>query len=146
MSRLAKVALGIVAVLVLIQLVSFERTNPPVAGELAAPAEVQPLLKRACYDCHSNETTWPWYSKVAPVSWLVHRDVVEGRKHLNFSTWASVSAERKAKKFDDLVEEVVGGDMPPWFYLPLHPEAKLTPDEQQTLLRWARHAAGPESP
>jgi len=143
MSRLGKAALGVGALLVLIQLVSFERTNPPVDGELDAPPDVKPLLKRACYDCHSNETTWPWYSKVAPVSWLVHRDVVEGRKHLNFSIWASVAEERKAKKLDDVVEEVEGGDMPPWFYLPMHPEAKLSPEEQQRVLTWARHAAEP---
>ena len=143
MNWFGKAALGAGGVAVLIQLVSFERTNPPVTGEVEAPPEVKALLKRACFDCHSHDTTWPWYSKVAPVSWLVHRDVVEGRKHLNFSTWAAVKPERKAKKFDDIVEEVEGGDMPPWFYLPMHPEAKLTPEEQQTILRWARHAGEP---
>ena len=80
MNWFGKAALGAGGVAVLIQLVSFERTNPPVTGEVEAPPEVKALLKRACFDCHSHDTTWPWYSKVAPVSWLVHRDVVEGRK------------------------------------------------------------------
>ena len=143
MNWLGKAALGAGGVAVLIQLVSFDRTNPPVTGEVEAPAEVKALLSRACYDCHSNQSVWPWYSKVAPVSWLVHRDVTEGRKHLNFSTWTQVSPERKAKKLGEVVEELQDGEMPPWFYLPMHPEAKLTPAEQETLIRWAKAAAGP---
>ena len=142
MSRLGKVILGVGAGLLLIQLVSFERTNPPVTGEVEAPPEVKALLKRACFDCHSHDTTWPWYSKVAPVSWLVHRDVVEGRKHLNFSTWTQVPPERKAKKLAEVVDEVGEGEMPPWFFLPLHPEAKLTPEEQQVIVRWAKAGSG----
>ena len=135
-----KLALGGVATLLLMQVVRFEHTNPPVDGEVDAPPEVKLLLKRACYDCHSHETAWPWYTSVAPVSWLVHRDVTDGRRHLNFSSWATVAPERKAKKLKELVEEVQGGDMPPWFYLPMHPAAKLTPAEQQVLVGWANGA------
>ena len=80
------------------QLVSFERTNPPVTGEIKAPGDVKPLLERACYDCHSNQTVWPWYSRIAPGSWLMHRDVIEGRKELNFSEWASLYPRAPAEE------------------------------------------------
>ncbi len=142
MNWLGKAALGAGGVAVLMQLVSFEQTNPPGTGEVEAPPEVKALLKRACFDCHSNQTVWPWYSKVAPVSWLVHRDVTEGRKHLNFSNWTQVSPERKAKKLDEVADEVQEGGMPPWFYLPMHPEAKLTQAEQEALIRWAKAGSG----
>jgi hypothetical protein len=138
MTWLGKTALGVAGVAVLIQLVSFERTNPPVTGDLQAPPEVKALLQRACYDCHSHHTEWPWYTAVAPISWLTHRDVVEGRKHLNFSTWAQVPPARQAKKLAEVVDEVSEDEMPPWFYLPLHPHAKLTAEEKQVLVRWAK--------
>ena len=144
MTWLGKAALGALGVGVLIQLVTFERTNPPVEGEVEAPAEVKTLLRRACYDCHSNETVWPWYSQVAPASWLLHRDVVEGRRHLNFSTWTKLAPDRQAKKLDEVVDELGEGGMPPWFYLPLHSEAKLTPAEKDALVQWARKGAAKE--
>jgi cytochrome c551/c552 len=142
MNWLGKAALGVGGVAVLIQLVSFEHTNPPVTGELVAPTEVKALLKRACFDCHSHETTWPWYTNVAPVSWLVHRDVVEGRKHLNFSTWAQVAPDRQAKKLAEVADEVSEDGMPPWFYLPAHPDAKLTAAEKQAIIQWAKAGSG----
>ncbi len=80
-----KVALGIGAAFVVIQAVRFERTNPPVTADLQVEPELKRLLRRACYDCHSNETAWPWYSHVAPASWLTQYDVSEGRETLNFS-------------------------------------------------------------
>lgn len=138
-----RIALGLVAGAGLMQLVSFERTNPPVTGEVPAPAEVKPLLQRACYDCHSNQTVWPWYSRVAPASWLLHRDVVVGRKELNFSEWGQYTPERKAKKQKEMLHELEEGAMPPWFYLPLHAEAKLSADEKATLLAWLK---GPPIP
>lgn len=140
MTRLGKVAIGVGAAVALIQVVRFEHTNPPITGDIDAPAPIKQLLSRACYDCHSNETKWPWYTNVAPSSWLVHRDVVEGRKELNFSTWAQMPAQKQAKKLGEIAEEIEGNDMPPWFYVPLHAEAKLTDAERQQLIAWAKGA------
>lgn len=122
--------------LVAIQLVPVDRTNPAVEQEVPAPAAVHTVLKRACYDCHSNETVWPWYSRVAPVSWLVARDVREGREHLNFSTWNRLSPEDQAEALEETWEEVDEGAMPPWFYLPVHAEARLSPDDRGVLRSW----------
>lgn len=126
------IAIGAVIVLVLIQVVPYGRnhTNPPVGQEPAwNTAETRALAKRACFDCHSNETQWPWYSNIAPASWLTQRDTVLGRRKMNFSEW-----NRPQKKAEDAAEEVQDGEMPPWFYTPIHPHANLTPAERQTLI------------
>ena len=133
-----KVLLGLGALALLIQLVRPDQKNPHVTGEIEAPAEVMSLLKRSCYDCHSFETRWPWYAQVVPVSWLVTKDVNDGRKHLNFSVWQGYEEGRKLKKFKEIAEEVADGEMPLDIYLPLHPEAKLTPAETTLLVEWAR--------
>jgi len=145
MKLASKVMLGVGGVLVLIQLIRPEQTNPPVTAAVVAPPEVMTLLKRSCWDCHSNETVWPWYAQVAPVSWLVTRDVNHGRKHLNFSEWQGYEEGRKLKKLKEVAEEVEEGEMPLAIYLPLHPEAKLTPAERTTLVEWAKagSATGP---
>ena len=131
--------LAVVAALVVIQFVPVERpqSNPPVTAEVPASAEVRAILRRACYDCHSNETVWPWYSKVAPVSWLVARDVREGREELNFSTWDQYSTKQQVKKMGESFEEVAEGEMPPWFYLPVHRDAMLSPQDKAALRDWA---------
>ncbi len=127
----------------LIQFVPFghDHTNPPVTREPAWDSpQTRELVRRACFDCHSNETVWPWYASVAPVSWLVGRDVGGGRRHLNFSQWDR--AQRHAK---DVAAEVRGGDMPPWFYLPMHPAARLTEAEKQLLISGAEKTLGPQA-
>lgn len=141
-----KVVLGLVAVLVVLQLVPIDRTNPPVTGEIDAPADVKAVLKRACWDCHSNETVWPWYSRVAPVSFLVKRDVADGRKHLNFSEWKTYKPERRAKKLKETAEEVGEGQMPMAIYLPMHPEAKLSEADKKLLVDWANAAPADDAP
>ena len=118
------------------QLFPGPRTNPAVTAEIGAPREVVPLLRRACYDCHSNETRWPWYSRVAPVSWLVTHDVSEGRRELNFSEWGHDSRERQARKRTKSVKELRQGKMPPWYYRAFHPAARLTEAEQAILTAW----------
>ncbi|NTU94339.1 MAG: heme-binding domain-containing protein [Chlorobiaceae bacterium] len=119
-------------VLILIQLVPFGRNhnNPPVVGtpQWNTP-RTEELFNRACKDCHSNETVWPWYSNVAPISWLLQIDVNIGRAKFNVSEWG-----REGKnEGDEAAEETRKGKMPPWFYLPAHPEAKLTPAEKEEL-------------
>lgn len=138
MKLASKVMLGVGGVLVLIQLVRPAQTNPPVTGVVQAPPEVMTLLQRSCWDCHSNETRWPWYSQVAPVSWLLTRDVRDGREHLNFSEWQGYEEGRQLKKLQEIAEEVEEGEMPMAIYLPLHPEAKLTAAERTTLVEWAK--------
>lgn len=128
----------LVVIAILLQLVSVERTNPPVTGEIEAPEQVMAILNSSCYDCHSNETKWPWYSYVAPVSWLVADDVYEGRRHMNFSLWADYSTKQKNHKRKECGELVEEGEMPLWFYLPLHPDAKLLPKDIEILVAWSK--------
>lgn len=133
----------IIVGLIGIQFVPVNKTNPPVTGEIKAPKEVMEILRTSCYDCHSNESEWPWYSNIAPVSWLVVKDVDEGREHMNFSEWQSYSEEDKAEDIEEIWEEIDEGEMPLWFYLPLHPEAKLSDAQKETIRIWVE-AGGPE--
>jgi hypothetical protein len=124
MGKKTKIILGsLVGLAILIQLVPYGRAhdNPPVNGtpKWDSP-ETEALARKACWDCHSNETVWPWYSWIAPVSWLVQHDVDEGREHLNFTEW-----NREQHHADEAGEEVLEGEMPLWFYPLLHPEAAL---------------------
>jgi hypothetical protein len=120
-------------------------TNPPVEEEVAAPADVMQLLRRSCYDCHSNATRWPTYSYVAPAKWLVRYDVREGRKDLNFSTWNRYDAKKRAEKWEEVAEELDQGKMPPWFYLPLHRKARLSEQDVKLLRDWALSQANTRS-
>ena len=136
-SPLIKMVFITVLVLLGIQFVPVNRSNPPVEEEITVSPEVKAILKRACFDCHSHETIWPSYSRVAPVSWLLAWDVGEGREELNFSTWNRYSQKTRSKKTKEIWEEVEEGDMPPWFYLPLHPEARLSASDRAALKAWA---------
>jgi hypothetical protein len=137
---IARVGAVLLAALAAIQLIPVERTNPPVETDVAAPEEVENLLTRACYDCHSNETRWPWYAHVAPMSWLIANDVKEGRRELNFSAWNQFTGARRARKFKEIVEQLERGKMPQWYYILLHPDAKLLPGDKEMILNWARQA------
>jgi len=137
MGRAVKMVLGILVVaLIGAQAIRPERSNPPVENDVAAPPAIALLLRRACYDCHSRETVWPWYSLVAPVSWLLAHDVREGRAELDFSTWAAYGPVKKAKKLRETADEVTQGEMPPWLYLVTHREARLTDAEHRALADW----------
>jgi hypothetical protein len=96
------------------------------------------ILQRSCFDCHSNDTRWPWYSHVAPASWLVVWDVHEGRRHMDLSAWSGYPPDTRQKKLLDLVEVVQKGDMPLWYYLPLHSAARLSPDDVNAVVGWAK--------
>jgi hypothetical protein len=135
------ILLGILVVVVAIQFVPVQRLNPPVEAEVPAPANVRAILRRACYDCHSNETVWPWYSHIAPFSWLVARDVRSGREELNFSTWNRITTKQQVKKLKESWEEVAEGEMPPWFYLGIHRDAALSAEDRKALRNWALSAA-----
>jgi cytochrome c551/c552 len=139
-------SIGLPVALLLAQLVPVDRTNPPVETEPPAPPEVRAVLRRACYDCHSNETVWPWYSRIAPVSWLIARDVHEGRRHANFSTWNRRSPQAQQKALREVAEQVERGEMPLWFYLPLHPNARLSEADKTLIQTWTRTAPSGASP
>jgi Haem-binding domain len=112
----------------LIQLIPFGKNhqNPPVVAEATFDSTTtKTLVMNTCFDCHSNETVWPWYSNIAPVSWLVQRDVEEGRQNLNFSEWSSNSLVSQ-ELFGSAAQALSRGKMPPFYYVWLHPKAKLT--------------------
>jgi hypothetical protein len=136
--RPRSIALAVLAVVVIIQFKPVTRDNPPTQNEIGASPEIMVILRRACYDCHSNETKWPWYSRVAPISWFVAGHVEHGRGNVNFSEWPAFDMEEEEHLFEEMEEEVEGGEMPLKSYLILHPEARLTPEERETLLRWIR--------
>lgn len=144
-SKLFPAAVGLLAVILIgMQFVQPERTNPssdPNASfeALAKPSpEVTAGLNRACGDCHSHQTVWPWYSRIAPVSWMIAQDVREGRAHLNFSNWNQPSAEAEGERpgLQEICEEVQAGKMPPCSYRLLHPQARLTPAEVGAICAW----------
>jgi hypothetical protein len=123
--------LSIVGLLVLIQLVPYGRdhTNPPASAEPAwDSARTRALADAACFDCHSNETRWPWYTNVAPFSWLTQNDVDNGREALNFSEWD------RPQEAEELAEVISDGEMPPWYYRLLHSAADLSDREKQQLI------------
>ena len=129
------VAVAAVAVIG-IQLIPVERTNPPVRSEIQAPDSVSSVLQRACYNCHSNQTNWPWYSYVAPASWYLVRHVNRGRGDLNFSEWPVFDFEAQELTMDDIHKQIEKGRMPLKSYLLLHPEARLSEADREILLQW----------
>ena len=136
-------SIAVVIALVLIQVIRPDRTNPEVdraadfGAQPGADSSIAALLRRSCYDCHSNETRWPWYSNVAPASWLVADDVKEGRRHVNFSLWGKYPPSRRAQSLDDIHDQITAHDMPLPKYLLLHPDARLTQVERDSLVAWA---------
>lgn len=139
--------LSLIVLFVVIQLLRPDRSNPPVdpAREITAihpttPA-VSSLLDRSCNDCHSNRTAWPWYSNVAPASWLVAHDVNDGRDALNLSEWGAYNAERRQKLGGKMCEEVKDREMPLSQYTLVHPGARLKTADVQALCSWAEQIA-----
>lgn len=134
---------GTVLVFLLIQLIPNELppTSPEPAGGILESGlvsqEVATLLKTSCYSCHSNETTYPWYSHVAPSSWLVARDVREGRDELNFSIWQDYDPDDLLGILDDISAEVGEGRMPMKIYTFMHPSARLDDAQRKQILAWA---------
>jgi len=125
-------AIAAVALFIAIQFVPYGRDhiNPPVVQEPKWDSpQTRELAARACFNCHSNQTDWPWYSNVAPISWLLYRDVINGREQMNFSEWDR--PQREARQAPTKIEK---GEMPQWYYVPLHPEASLTAAEKKTLM------------
>jgi Haem-binding domain len=139
---LRRIVLGLVALLALAQVVRPERSNPTVEIERTLervsppPAALQATLRRACYDCHSNETSWPWYSQIAPISWALSGHVVDARRHLNFSDWTRMTTGKKRKVVGEICDEVKEGAMPLPSYLWIHRDAHLMPQEVRVICEW----------
>jgi Haem-binding domain len=133
-------ALALALVMLAIQLVPVTRTNPEVGLPLSAPAAVTGLLRRACYDCHSNDTRWPWYSRVAPVSWIIVRHVTRAREELNFSEWGDYYPNTRRHKLQWIGRVLRERTMPPRAYRLMHPAARLTQAERAALQDWIESA------
>lgn len=138
-----RIGIMVLVILAAIQLIPVARTNPAVdganslLGANAAPPEIAEILQRSCQDCHSNRTKWPWYSHVAPVSWVVAGDVSGARRQMNLDEWGTYSVEKRQSKLTKICEELKSGDMPDTKYLLIHRSAKLTAQQRATLCDWA---------
>jgi Haem-binding domain len=111
-------------------------TNPAPQGELSAPPEIDAVLRRACYDCHSDRTRWPWYSHLAPFSWAVAHHVDLARKEVNFSEWGEYYPATRKRKLEWMERALREAVMPPWSYLLMHPGARLSDRDRALLERW----------
>ncbi|MDO9206686.1 MAG: heme-binding domain-containing protein [Sulfuricurvum sp.] len=142
-STLKNIGIGALALLIGIQFVPYGKnhTNPPIISEPQWDSpRTKELFNNACANCHSHQTLYPWYSDIAPISWLLQRDIDEGREHFNVSAWGA----QKKNEGKDAAKEVREGEMPPWFYLPTHPEAKLTDAQKQELISGFEKTFGKE--
>jgi len=140
--NMTRMVVLLIILFAVIQLYSPERTNPPVDPSntifalVPVPQEVRTVLERSCFDCHSNETRWPWYSALAPARWIVVADVEEGREHLNFSEFRRYKSMRAIAKADMICEQLQNGTMPLANYLTLHPGARVSPQERDLICDW----------
>jgi heme-binding protein len=137
------VGVAMVCLFIGLQFVRPARTNPPVdpsqtmQARVQMPPEVAAIVDRSCQDCHSNATRWPWYSNVAPFSWLLVDHVNEGRQHLNLSEWGRLDTRRAGKKLEEICDEVKDGAMPIDSYTWIHRSARLSAKDVGTLCNWA---------
>jgi hypothetical protein len=135
---------------VVAQFKSVPLTNPPVQGDLSAPPEIDAILRHACYDCHSNETRWPWYSHIAPISWAIAHHVDLARQEINFSEWDEYFPRTRERKLEWMQRALHKEVMPPWSYRLMHPGARLSNDDRARLKQWidtelARSASAPSA-
>jgi mono/diheme cytochrome c family protein len=136
-----KILLTIIALFVVIQFIPYGKnhTNPKVLAEPKWDTiKTKEIFMKACGDCHSNETQWPWYSEIAPISWSVYNHVVEGREHFNTSMWGY----QKKNEGKDAVEEIEEGEMPIKSYLLAHPQSRLSDTEKQLLINGLKKTFG----
>jgi hypothetical protein len=141
----SKILLALFGVLVVIQFirpsknVSAEKTATDVTTKFSIPTSVEPILQKACYDCHTNTTEYPWYAGIQPIAWWLNDHIQEGKRELNFSTFTSRPLAIQYHKFEEVVETVKEGEMPlpSYTWLGMHPDAKLTDGEKETIVKWA---------
>lgn len=144
MSKRTKIIGGVILLLLILQVIPIKSATPTVDPEAdffalnPATPELREMVRAACYDCHSYETTYPWYAKVAPVSFWIQYHVDEAREHLNFATWAEYDLKKQAHKLEECWEEVEEGEMPLNSYTWLHPTARLSDTEREKLVSFFR--------
>jgi hypothetical protein len=137
-----RIGLALLAILIVIQFFGISKENPPVIAEqefmniTAPPADVAEMLKTACYDCHSHNTEYPWYSNIAPVSWWLANHIEHGREELNFSEWGTYDRDKAAHKAEESAEEVEEKHMPITPYLITHSGARLSDEQRKRLASW----------
>ena len=126
-----------IIILALMQIIQIEKTNPSINKtlEIDAPENIKTLLVNACYDCHSNQTVWPWYSSIAPVSWIIEGHVNDGRRSLNFEEWNTYTEEEKSKQLKEIYRTVYAS-MPPKDYIRMHEKANLTKEQRELIREW----------
>lgn len=137
---LKKIGIGLVIILALMQFKQIDKTNPEYNEvedfiTITQPSEeIATLIKAACYDCHSHQAKYPWYSNVAPISWMVEHHIEEGREHLNFSKWGSYDTKKANHKLEECIEEIEEGEMPMKPYVVMHSEAKMSKEQKKALM------------
>jgi len=140
LKTIANIVVWSVGFLLLLQFVQIDIPTPPAAtkqDEIIAPKEITSLLKTSCYDCHSNNTKYPWYGNIAPISWQVHSNIKNGRGWMNFSIWNKYDEKKKQKFYKGIVKSLKF-KMPPAEYLLIHKDARLKPQERKLLQDWAK--------
>jgi len=139
-----RIALGTLLLLVGAQLVPVDTRNPPtppansIYAAESVPPNVRAIFDSSCNNCHSNETRWPWYSHVAPFSWIVAHDVHRGRRLMNFSEWAGYGEKKRDQKLEDICDQLMNGDMPDGKYLLIHRSARLSQEQKESVCRWTQ--------
>ncbi|UOE41788.1 heme-binding domain-containing protein [Chryseobacterium suipulveris] len=142
-----KILVILLVAFVLIQFFQIDKTNPAPTPQMdflnikKTPESTANLIRNGCYDCHSNETKYPWYSNVQPIAWFLKNHIDEGRQKLNFSTFATYEPKRQAHKLDEAVEMIEKGEMPMQSYILNHPEAKFTEAQKQELIKYFKFIA-----
>ena len=137
-----KVLTALLLVFILIQFFPIDKTNPPINKGMdfltikKTPEKIATLIKNSCYDCHSNETKYPWYSTIQPVGWFLQNHITDGRKHLNFSTYAIYEQKKQVHKLEECIDMIENGEMPMESYIIGHSEAKLTEEEKVALVNY----------
>ena len=137
-----KILTGLLLLLIIFQFFRIDKTtkaidtNTDFISLLHPPDSVTTILKTACYDCHSNQPTYPWYTNIAPVSWWIKHHINEGSHHLNFSEWGNYTLKRKDHKLEECIELVEEDEMPMTSYTLMHKDAKLTKEQKALLLNW----------
>lgn len=137
-----KIVIVSIVLLVLIQFIRIDRTTPPIDNSndymnlSNATIEIRNIIKNSCYDCHSYETNYPWYSNVAPISWMLKSHINEGREHLNFSDWGNYSSEIKIALHKECVHELEENKMPLKSYTLIHTKTKISDKQRADLIKW----------
>jgi hypothetical protein len=140
--RFKAIAAAVILLLAAIQFIPAGDRNPVVDPSRTiyatepVPTGVRTILESSCKNCHSNETNWPWYSYIAPISWVVGRDVRQGRSHMNFSEWAGYSPQKREEKLEEICEQIMNGDMPDGKYTLVHRNARLTEPQRAAVCEW----------